>query len=217
MECPSCHSFNPEGSIICGLCSLPLSRPERPAPAELALDGPMVGPSYTLAAPQNEEMKQYARQASLFLALTLLLRVVGRREAGGLGLTDLLMVLLVVDAASEGLTGESSTLGDSAVLVLTVLGWSVIVDAICYRWPRVGRIFKARPRALVTDGALDRRVMRRELMNDDELQSQLRLHGIEDMDNIAHAYIEPNGMVSIVLDRPSESPARSDAPKHPHL
>lgn len=156
----------------------------------------------------------FLRGTITFFALTLLLRVVGRREAGGLGLNDLLVVLLMVDAASTGLTGESSTLGDSTVLVLTVLAWSVAVDVLSYRWPRIGRIFKAPPRRLIDDGALDRRTMRRELMNEEEVQSQLRLHGIEDLDNVEHAYIEPNGMVSIVLREP---PRAAEAPKHPEL
>ena len=156
----------------------------------------------------------FVRGTITFLALTLLLRVVGRREAGGLGLNDLLVVLLMVDAASTGLTGESSTLGDSTVLVLTVLAWSVAVDALSYRWPRVGVIFKAPARRLIDDGTLNRRTMRRELMSEAEGQTQLRLHGIEDLDNVEHAYLEPNGMVSIVLREPPET---AEAPKHPDL
>lgn len=156
----------------------------------------------------------FVRGTITFLALTLLLRVVGRREAGGLGLTDLLVVLLMVDAASTGLSGDASTLGDSAVLVLSILLWSVAVDALSYRWPRLGAVFKAPSRRLIDDGTLDRRTMRRELMNEAEVQTQLRLHGIEDIDNVEHAYIEPNGMVSIVLRGP---PGTAESPKHPEL
>ena len=62
-----------------------------------------------------------ARGTITFLGLMLIFRVIGRREAGGLGITDLLVVLLVVDASSSGLLGGSETLGDSAILVLTVV------------------------------------------------------------------------------------------------
>ena len=37
-----------------------------------------------------------------FLGLTLLPRIVGRREAGGLGMTDLFVIVLIADAASSG-------------------------------------------------------------------------------------------------------------------
>lgn len=144
----------------------------------------------------------------------LLLRIVGRREAGGLGLTDLLVILLVVDAASIGMTGESDTLGDSFVLVLTVLLWSVVFDALTYRWPRLGRVLKSPPRLLIEDGEVNHTALRRELMSRQEVESQLRLHGIEDLTNVHRAYIEPNGMVSVTMKIPPDAP---DSPKHPDL
>ena len=45
---------------------------------------------------------------------------------------------------------------------------------------------------------LNRRVMRRELMTDEELLSRLRLHGIQDVSAVERANIEPNGMISVV-------------------
>ena len=41
----------------------------------------------------------FVRGTITFLGLTFLLRIVGQREAGGLGMADLLVVLLAVDAA----------------------------------------------------------------------------------------------------------------------
>lgn len=104
----------------------------------------------------------FIRGTLVFLGLMLMLRVIGQREAGGLGLTDLLVVVLVVDAASAGLTGETDSIGDGLVLVVTILFWSVALDAVSYRWPRLGRVLKARPKPLIEDGKLNRRVMRRE-------------------------------------------------------
>ncbi len=156
----------------------------------------------------------FVRGTLAYLGLMFLLRVVGRREAGGLGLTDLLVVLLAVNAATTGMTGDGETLGDGFVLVLTVLFWSVALDALSFRWPRVGRLVKAPPRSLVEDGQLNRRAMLRELMSDEEVQSQLRLHGIHDMDKVEQAWIEPNGMVSVVLREQSEE---SSAQKHPEI
>lgn len=48
--------------------------------------------------------------------------------------------------------------------MLTILFRSAALDAVVYRWPRLGRIPRARPRPLIEDGRLHRRVMRRELM-----------------------------------------------------
>ncbi len=134
-----------------------------------------------------------------YLVLMALMRVVGQRESGGLGLTDVLVVVLAADAASTGLTGGARSVAEGFVVVATILFWSVAVDAAAYRWPRLATVVKARPRVLIADGVVNRRAMRREFMSMDEVMSQLRLQGIEDPARVRRAYLEPNGHVSILL------------------
>lgn len=156
-------------------------------------------------------LELFVRGTLVFLALIVALRIVGQREVGGLGLTDLLVVVLVVEAAGVGLRGEATSVGDSAVLVVTVLAWSVAVDAMSYRWPRISAAVKARPKAIIRDGEFDRHVLHREFMTRDEVLSQLRLHGITDPSTVHRAYIEPNGMVSVIRrdrDDVDEVPSR---------
>jgi len=165
-------------------------------------------------APTMPLWELFLRGTVTFLALIFALRLVGRRESGGLGLTDLLVVVLVADAASAGLSGDAGSIGDSFVLVAAILFWSVALDALSYRWPRFAALVKARPRPLIRDGRLDRRVMRREFMTYEEVLSQLRLHGLTDPADVKRADIEPNGMISIVRrdggepDEPLRPPAQ---------
>ena len=59
-------------------------------------------------------------------------------------------------------------------------------------------MIKAGAEPLIRDGEPNRRVMRRELMNRDEVLSQLRLHGLTHESEVHRAYVEPNGMVSVI-------------------
>lgn len=149
-----------------------------------------------------------------FLALMLLLRLTGQRESGGLGLTDLLLVVLVADAASTGLTGDAETIGDGLILVCTIIVWSVCLDAVSYRWPWLARVLKSRPKPLIENGMLNRRAMRREFLTRGEVMSQLRLQGIDDLSGVRRAFIEPNGMISVIPvdDGTPEDQRESDAP-----
>lgn len=152
----------------------------------------------TMLSPTMPVLELVLRGTITFLVLMALMRVVGQREAGGLGLTDLLVVVLVADAASAGFRGDASSVADGLVLVVTVLAWSVLLDAVGYRWPRLARVIKGRPRPLIRDGEVDRRAMRRELMTMDELLEQLRQHGIDDPRDVERAWLEPNGVVTVV-------------------
>lgn len=117
-----------------------------------------------------------------------------------------------MNAATIGLTGESETISDGFILVAVVLFWSVVLDALSYRWPRLESLIKARPRPLIKNGEINHRVLRRELMTEHEVISQLRLRGISDLSRVQQAHIEPNGMVSVMLREPPEAP---EAPLRP--
>lgn len=47
--------------------------------------------------------------------------------------------------------------------------------------------------------------MRRELITFEEVSAQLRLHGVENVADVDRAYIEPNGMISVVRHRSDET------------
>jgi uncharacterized membrane protein YcaP (DUF421 family) len=148
--------------------------------------------------PSTSVLELCVRGTVTFLALFAMMRIVGQRESGGLGVTDLLVVVLVADAASAGFSGNAKSIADGIVLVVSVLFWSIVLDWLAYRWPRLNAIIKGKPRPLIRDGQLDRAVMRRELMTMDEVLSQLRVNGIEKIDDVHRAYLEPNGMISII-------------------
>lgn len=147
-----------------------------------------------------------------FVALLILMRIVGQRESGGLGVTDVLIIVLVAQAAGPALYTQDSTVADSFVVIVTILFWSVVVDAVSYRFPVFSRLVKARPKPLIREGELNRHTMHREFMSREEVESQLRLHGIHDLSRVQQAYLEPNGMIS-VLTRDGEENGPVERPE----
>lgn len=138
------------------------------------------------------------RGTVMFLAIYVIARVAGKREAGAHSLTDLLVVVLVAQAAGPGLVGESAGLLDSLLVIATIYAWSVAIDALAYRWPALTPLLKSRPVALIRDGQINQQALRREFMNREELMAELRMHGVTDVKEVARAYLEPSGMISII-------------------
>lgn len=167
-------------------------------------------------------LELFARGTVTFFVLMVLMRFVGQREGGGLGLSDLLVVVLVGEAAGISRTGDGEKVPDGLVPGATILCWSVVMDAATYRWPRLARLLKGHPRPLILDGRLNRRAMRRECISDEEPEAQLRVHGIEDASQVRRAYLEPRGELSFLTNDQTENrrsssetwhrPARRTAP-----
>jgi uncharacterized membrane protein YcaP (DUF421 family) len=165
-----------------------------------------------LFAPETPWLELFIRGTVTFFVLMVLMRFVGQREARGLGLSDLLVVVLVGSAAGISLTGDGDKLQDGLIPGATVLFWSVAVDAAAYRWPRLARILKGHPRSLIIDGRLNRHAMRREFISLEELESQLRVHGFDDVSQVRRAYLEPGGELSFVpYDHDKKNTGSSEA------
>ena len=122
------------------------------------------------------------RGSAIYWLLFLLFRFVVRREIGAVGIADLLVLVLVADAAQNAMAGNYRTIGDGTVLILTLIGWNVAVDWAAYRVRWVRRFAEPRPLPLVRDGRVMRRNLARELISEDELLSKLRdRHGCDDV------------------------------------
>ena len=165
-----------------------------------------------LFRPSTPMVEIVVRGTVMFLAIYAMMRVVGKRESGAHSLTDLLVVVLVATAAGGGMAGDAQGIADSVLLVATILGWSVALDALAYRSPRLRRLLKGRPMPLIVDGRVNERALRPEFMDHDELMTELRLRGITDVRDVARAYLEPNGMVSVIR---ADAAASGDPPQPP--
>lgn len=138
------------------------------------------------------------RGSLMYLFLFLLLRVVLKRQAGTLALSDLLLIVLLADAAQNGMSAGYKSLTDGILLVSVLVFWNFAIDWLGYRVPLLGRIVHPPPLPLIRDGRLIRQNMRHELVTREELLSQLREQGIEDVAAVKTAHMEGDGRISVV-------------------
>lgn len=159
-----------------------------------------------LFLPDTPLLEIVLRGTVTYLSLFLLLRVVDRRTAGTVGITNLLVVVLIADAAQNAMAGEYTSITDGLLLVLTIVAWSYGLDWLGFRYPRIGRIVHPPPRTLVEDGKPVAASLERELISHEELMTQLRLQGVEELGDVQRAAMEGNGEVSVLRREPDSEP-----------
>lgn len=150
---------------------------------------------FVLSEPVGETI---LRGTLMYLILFALLRLFQKRIAGTMGITDLLMMVLVADASQNALAGDYKSIPDGVLLVTTIIFWDYALDWLGYRFPRFRRFVHPSPLPLVKDGRMLRQNMRRELMTEDELMSQLREQGVDDISKVKEARMEGDGRVSVI-------------------
>jgi uncharacterized membrane protein YcaP (DUF421 family) len=138
------------------------------------------------------------RGTIMYLALFALFRVVVRRQMGSLSLTDLLLIVLIADAAQNALAGDYRSIPEGLVLCATMIGWNYLLDWLSYRSPTLRRWLEPPALPLIKEGRMQRRNMRSELVTEEELMSHLRQQGATDPKEVQSAFLEPDGTISVI-------------------
>lgn len=145
------------------------------------------------------------RGALVYLGVIALLRLAGRRECGGVGTTDALVIVFLADSVQNGLAGPQKTVLDALLLAATIIGCDQLLAWLAYRSPRLARLLRSPALLLVRDGRILRRNLRHELLTVEELMGLLREQGVSDVAEVRSCYLEGDGHVSVIPARTAGS------------
>ncbi len=147
------------------------------------------------------------RGTLVYLMLFAFLRLM-RREAGGLGIADVLVIVLIADASQNAMSADYRSITEGGVLVATIIFWDYTLDWVAYRFPRLRRLVRSAPLPLVKNGRMLRKNMRQEMISEEELLGQLREQGVDDVAEVKKAYLEGDGRISVVTGNKTEKSGR---------
>ncbi len=149
------------------------------------------------------------RISVIYVALLALLRIGGRRELAQLTPADMLLLLLLSEAVSPALTGgdDSIASGLFGAALLIALTW--LIGWFTFRSRRFGALVEGESIVLVRDGKVDAEQLRRLRITDRQLRTSLHEHGALRMSQVAVAYVEPSGKVTVIKDDEVPSPGPS--------
>lgn len=158
---------------------------------------------FTLSLPLAELV---VRASATYLFLYLLFRVVIKRRVGAIGMADLLVLVIVADAAQNSMAGEYRSIADGCVVVGTIVAWNYLFDWLAFRFAWLERLLQPAPLPLVARGRILWRNLRLEFISEEELRAKLREHGIERLSDVEKALIEPDGQVTVIRRASGASP-----------
>jgi uncharacterized membrane protein YcaP (DUF421 family) len=147
--------------------------------------------------PHESLLEIFIRGTIMFFAMYTLLRVF-RRQSGQVGIADLLVIVVIADAAQNGMAGDSKSVTEAILLITTIVVWDWFFDWLGFRSTFFSRILEPQGLVLVKNGRMIRRDMERELISEEDLMSQLRQQGIEDLSEVKQVILESNGHFSVI-------------------
>ncbi|MDD1525729.1 DUF421 domain-containing protein [Bradyrhizobium sp. WBOS7] len=154
-------------------------------------------PWHEIFAPTHSLLEMLVRGTIMYFGIFILMRLILKRQTGGISIPDVLLVVLLADAAQNGMAGEYRSITEGLVLVATIIFWNLAIDWLGYHVPFVERLVRPPPLLLIKNGKVLRRHLRQELVTMDELLSKLREEGVDSPADVIEAYIEGDGNISV--------------------
>src|ERR1041384_4738496 len=104
------------------------------------------------------------RGTLVYWLLFLIFRFILRRDVGAVGIADILLLVIVADAAQNAMAGGYDTISEGAILVGTIVGWNWLLDVLSFHFKPIRRFASPSRLTLVKRGVALRRNLRREFI-----------------------------------------------------
>lgn len=151
-----------------------------------------------LLIPKISIVELFIRGSLVYLTLLSVIRFMPNRQLAMVGLADLLVVVLIAEAAQNALVSTYTSLTGGLILLATIIFWNYLLNWLGYKFAIFHRLLVPPPLLLVKNGQIIQRHLQNELITEEELMSKLRTSGVEFIADVKKAYIEADGSFSVI-------------------
>ena len=129
------------------------------------------------------------RTVVVYLAVSVGLRFMGKRELGQMTVFDLVVILLIANAVQNAMVGPDVSVAGGVLAAFVLLVVNRGIAALRLRGEFWGRLFEGTPTVLIEDGDFVVLHLRKEGVERSELEMAMREHGVESVKEVKLAVL----------------------------
>ena len=149
------------------------------------------------------------RAVVLYLALILVVRLMGKRQLGEMEPMEFVVTMLIANLAAVPMQETGTPLLAGLLPILVVLSVELVLSVLTYRSVGMRRFLCGKPVILIENGRLLQQNLKKTRVNTDELAEYLRIQGVTDLSQVQYAIREASGaMASFRSPKWAPAPAR---------
>ena len=145
-------------------------------------------------------MEIVLRASVIFWFMFLLTRGLKKRALADMSTFEMLLLVSLGDIVQQGITQEDYSLTGAVLAAGTFGFWVSGMTWATWRSTRMRKVLEGVPIVLVRDGRPVDAALRLEQMPLDEVLEAARQHGLDDLQSIRLAVLEPSGKISIIKE-----------------
>jgi uncharacterized membrane protein YcaP (DUF421 family) len=136
------------------------------------------------------------RALAVYALLLLMMRLTGRRTVGQFTPFDLLVVMLVSEAAGPSMTGSDQSLPGGLLVCLILIGLNTVVGFVTARWRGAEKLLEGEAVLLGRDGKIFDGVRTSHRVSRNDIEKALREAGCEESE-FRCMFLEADGSLSV--------------------
>ena len=145
----------------------------------------------------HELLMTALRALGVYVLMLLVIRLLGKRTVGNFAAFDLLVALMLGEVVDEIIYGDGSIA--QGVVAIGVVAAAQYGNSWLSYWDHgFDALLEGKPTPIVRDGKMVRDGMRAERINAKGVMHELRLQGVDDIEEVKLAMVEVDGVVSVL-------------------
>lgn len=150
------------------------------------------------------------RVVGMYFLAMLVIRLMGKRALGELGLFDFVIMTGVGHTLTSVALDRSLPFYEGIVVLFTLAALEYLMGFAALKSQRLSRFMSGIPVVVIDNGYILKENLAREKFNVDDLMQELRKHGVRDVSEVEKGILEPCGGFSVLLKESHEPVTRGE-------
>ena len=139
----------------------------------------------------------FIRTIIIYLALTVSLKVMGKRQIGELEVSELVSTLVVSEVAALPIADPDIPLLNAVIPTVLIVCLEIIISTLKNKSEKLKKCIEGEPIFLIHRGVLQQDALKKNRISVNELLCEIRMQGVGDISEVYYAVLEQNGKVSV--------------------
>lgn len=141
----------------------------------------------------------FIRTLAVYFIVLLVFRIMGKRELGELSILDFVVFLFIAEVAALSIENMDTPFFETMLPVAYFVIIQVGMSWIVLKSKKIRSFIEGEAILIIEKGVINEHAMRKERYNLDDLTQQLREQGVRSVQDVARAFLEQSGKLSVFL------------------
>lgn len=146
----------------------------------------------------------------IYFLLTVVMRLMGKRQLGELQMSELISTLLLSEVAAVPIADPNLPLVYALIPVAIIFLLEILLPSLFFRFPALRKLVEGTPSVLIDNGKICQKELRKNRITPDEFLAILRTNGVADPSDVSYAILEASGAISVFLYAAQSPPVSED-------